>query len=85
LKAPGSPAQGKALGAAKSKARQATPTRGKASGHVKPKPARAKTGKPLGAKSPRAALPAAHTAPGQSTAEPPGHARKQHHAAAKKP
>jgi RNA polymerase sigma factor (sigma-70 family) len=83
LKAPGSPAEGKALGAAKTKDRPATP--GKALGHFKPKPARAKTVKPLGANSPRAALPAAHNAPGQSTAGAPGQARKQHRAAVKKP
>ena len=67
LKAPGTPAQGKALGAGELKAR------GAHRGRVKAAPASTKT---KNLKAPKPAPPAAKTPPGQSAAGPPGQAPK---------
>jgi RNA polymerase sigma factor (sigma-70 family) len=86
LKAPGSPAQGKALGAAKVKAQRATTGRAKPPRHqVKTRPPKKHTVKHAAAKMPRTGTPAAHTAPGQSPAGPPGQTRKQTDPSAKTP
>ena len=88
LKSPGTPAQGKALGAGKVKARGAKPARVKpARGNDKPEPSQTKTVNGSASKAPKApnaASPAAQAAPGQSAAGPPGQA-KQSDRAAKKP
>jgi hypothetical protein len=86
LKAPGSPARGKALGAGKVEVRrpapaQAPPPPGRIE-HMPPKPTNVEHSS---AKSPRTAAPAAQTARGQSLAGAPGHTRKQDDTAAKKP
>lgn len=90
LKAPGSPARGKALGAGKVKVkvkvRRAAPARAQPPpGQIKHKPPKPTTVKHASAKSPRTAAPAAQTAPGQSPTGPPGQARKQDDTATKKP
>jgi RNA polymerase sigma factor (sigma-70 family) len=86
IKAPGSPARGKALGARKVKVRHSAPARAKPPpGRLKRKPAKTTTVKRSPAKSPGTVPSAAQTAPGQSTALPPGQARKQDVLAAKKP
>jgi RNA polymerase sigma factor (sigma-70 family) len=92
LKAPGTPAQGKALGHDKTKARAAKPAHGRGAA---PKPAKAKTvsgASPNPAKAPKPAKPpkpakapeapepvvaAAPAAPAPSAALPPGQAKKQ--------
>jgi len=92
LKAPGTPAQGKALGHDKTKARAAKPAHGRGAA---PKPAKAKTvsgASPTQAKAPKPAKPpkpakapeapepvvaAAPAAPAPSAALPPGQAKKQ--------
>jgi RNA polymerase sigma factor (sigma-70 family) len=90
LKAPGTPAQGKALGHAKTKARAAKPAHGRSGGRgAAPGPAKAKAvsgASPKPAKAPKpstaskapkpAAATAAPSSPGQSTATPaaPGRA-----------
>jgi RNA polymerase sigma factor (sigma-70 family) len=91
LKAPGTPAQGKALGHARTKARAAKPAHGRS---AVPKPAKAKAvsgASPRPAQRSKAPKPAAATAaptgPGESTATPaapgqadavaPGQAKKQ--------
>ena len=97
LKAPGTPAQGKALRVGKVNPSDVAPARAKP--HVGPKPAKTKAPKRSPAKAPQAAAPAAGTAPdqsaaapgqsaaapGQSGAAPPGQADKQKDKAAKKP
>ena len=89
LKAPGTPAQGKALGHAKTKARAAKPARVKSGGaNAQAEPAKAtakavssppaKPPKPAKApKAPGAVVTAAPTAPEPSAALPPGQAKKQ--------
>ena len=82
LKAPGTPAQGNALGAGKVKARGAKLAR------VKPAPASVKATAPKAvkpAKPPRPAHPSTQTPPGLSASVPPGQARKQGDAATRKP
>ena len=89
LKAPGAPAQGKALGHAKTKAHAAKPARAKPGGANAPaEPANAtakavsgapaKPPKPAkGPKAPETGVTAAPTAPEPSAALPPGQAKKQ--------
>jgi RNA polymerase sigma factor (sigma-70 family) len=95
LKAPRTPAEGKALGAGKVKARGPKPARVEpARPSVKPKPPKPKTVSvstpkapkaPKANKPPKAAAPAAQTAPDQWAAGPPGQQRKQSDSAAKTP
>jgi RNA polymerase sigma factor (sigma-70 family) len=85
LKAPGTAAQGKALGAGKVGARGAKPTRVKPPrGTDKPEPPQTKTVDGSASKAPKAAPPAAQAAPGQSAEGPPGQT-KQSDRAAKSP
>jgi RNA polymerase sigma factor (sigma-70 family) len=89
LKAPGTPAQGKALGQAKTRAHAAKPARVKSGGaNAQAEPAKAtakavssppaKPPKPAKApKAPGAVVTAAPTAPEPSAALPPGQAKKQ--------
>jgi hypothetical protein len=89
LKAPGAPAQGKALGHAKTRAHAAKPARVKSGGaNAQAEPAKAtakavssppaKPPKPAKApKAPGAVVTAAPTAPEPSAALPPGQAKKQ--------
>jgi RNA polymerase sigma factor (sigma-70 family) len=93
LKAPRTPAEGKALGAGKVKARGPKLARVEpARPSVKPTPPKPKTVSvsttpkaPKANKAPKAAAPAAQTAPEQWAAGPPGQQRKQSDSAAKKP
>ena len=84
MKAPGTPAQGKALGAGKVK-----PPSAKKPARVNPAPASVEPKEPKAVKAvkavtapkapetPKAAAPAVQTPPGQSAAAPPDQARKQ--------
>jgi RNA polymerase sigma factor (sigma-70 family) len=84
LKAPGTAAQGKALGAGKIRARGAKPARVKQPrGTDKPEPPQTKTVNGSASKAPKAAPPAAQAAPGQSAAGPPGQTKQSDHAAKK--
>jgi RNA polymerase sigma factor (sigma-70 family) len=87
LKAPGTPAQGKALGTGGTKARGPKPvTVAPGQGSAPPKPPKTKAVSPQpstppagsnASNAPEARAPAAAHAPGQSAALPPGQAKKQ--------